>query len=107
MHLLSYAAAVTNRMKLGTPVMLNVLRNPVPLANSLASLDQLLGTRLVLSVGLGGYADIYPASVWPRVSQRRYVHLGSHVLAAYSLKGRAGLGVAARGGHRTPVPSFR
>ena len=59
--LLSYAAALTSRMKLGTSVMLTVLRNPVPLAKSLASLDQLSQGRLMLGVGLGGYADIYPA----------------------------------------------
>ena len=59
--LLSFAAAVTSRIKLGTSVMLTVLRNPVPLAKSLASLDQLSGGRLMFGVGLGGYADSYPA----------------------------------------------
>ena len=59
--LLSYAAAVTQHMKLGTSVMLTVLRNPVTLAKSLASLDQLSQGRLILGVGLGGYADIYSA----------------------------------------------
>lgn len=59
--LLSYAAALTSRMKLGTSVMLTVLRNPVTLAKSLASLDQLSQGRLMLGVGLGGYADIYAA----------------------------------------------
>ena len=59
--LLSYAAAVTQRMKLGTSVMLTILRNPVPLAKTLATLDQLSQGRLVLGVGLGGYADIYSA----------------------------------------------
>ena len=39
--LLSYAAGLTSRMKLGTSVLLTVLRNPIPLAKSLASLDQL------------------------------------------------------------------
>jgi alkanesulfonate monooxygenase SsuD/methylene tetrahydromethanopterin reductase-like flavin-dependent oxidoreductase (luciferase family) len=59
--LLSYAAAITSRLKLGTSVMLTVLRNPVTLAKSLASLDQLSQGRLMVGVGLGGYADIYPA----------------------------------------------
>ena len=59
--LLSYAAALTDRIKLGTSVMLTVLRNPVPLAKSLASLDQLSQGRLMLGVGLGGYAGVYPA----------------------------------------------
>ena len=55
--LLSYAAALTSRIKLGTSVMLTVLRNPVPLAKSLASLDQLSQGRLMVGVGLGGYAN--------------------------------------------------
>ena len=37
--LLSYAAAVTRRIKLGTSVMLTALRNAAPLAKSLASLE--------------------------------------------------------------------
>ena len=64
--LLSYAAALTSRIKLGTSVMLTVLRNPAPLAKSLASLDQLSQGRLMVGVGLGGYADIYPAFGMPR-----------------------------------------
>ena len=59
--LLTYAAALTSRIKLGTSVMLTMLRNPVLLAKSLASLDQLSQGRLVFGVGLGGYADMYPA----------------------------------------------
>ena len=59
--LLSYAAALTSRMKLGTSVLLTALRNPVPLAKSLATLDQLSQGRLMVGVGLGGHAETYPA----------------------------------------------
>src|SRR5687767_13662056 len=38
---LTYAAAVTTRMRLGSAVLLTALRSPVHLAKSLASLDQL------------------------------------------------------------------
>src|SRR5260370_5602214 len=46
--LLTYAAAVTTRMRLGSAVLLTALRNPVHLAKSLATLDQLSGGRLII-----------------------------------------------------------
>jgi len=52
--LLTYAAALSTTMRLGTSVLLPVIRNPVQLAKSLASLDQLSGGRLVVGVGIGG-----------------------------------------------------
>src|SRR5690242_5773164 len=48
--LLTYAAALSTTMRLGTSVLLPVIRNPVQLAKSLASLDQLSGGRLVVGV---------------------------------------------------------
>jgi len=39
--LLAYAAALTSKVRLGTAVLLTVIRNPVQLAKSLASLNQL------------------------------------------------------------------
>ncbi len=59
--LLTYAAAVTERMKLGAAVLLTALRSPVHLAKHLASLDHLSGGRLIVGVGLGGNPKIYPA----------------------------------------------
>jgi probable F420-dependent oxidoreductase len=54
MTLLTYAAALTSRVRLGTSVLLPVIRNPVQLAKSLASLDQLSQGRLTVGVGIGG-----------------------------------------------------
>jgi probable F420-dependent oxidoreductase len=51
--LLSYAAAVTRSLRLGTSVMLTVLRNPIQLAKSLTSLDRLSQGRLTVGVGIG------------------------------------------------------
>jgi probable F420-dependent oxidoreductase len=51
--LLAYAAALTRRLRLGTSVMLTVLRNPIQLAKSLTSLDQLSQGRLTVGVGIG------------------------------------------------------
>lgn len=55
--LLSYAAALTTRLRLGTSVMVFVLRNPVQLAKSLSSLDQMCHGRLDVGVGIGGHVN--------------------------------------------------
>jgi probable F420-dependent oxidoreductase len=60
-ELLTYAAAVTERLRLGAAVLLTALRTPVHTAKSLATLDQLSGGRLIVGVGLGGNPKIYPA----------------------------------------------
>jgi probable F420-dependent oxidoreductase len=52
--LLTYAAALTTKVRLGTSVLITVIRNPVQLAKSLASLDQLSRGRLIVGVGVGG-----------------------------------------------------
>jgi probable F420-dependent oxidoreductase len=60
-ELLTWASAVTKRMRLGTAVLLTALHNPVHLAKSLATLDHLSQGRLVVGVGLGGNPGVYPA----------------------------------------------
>ncbi len=52
--LLTYVAALTTKPRLGTSVLLTVIRNPVQLAKSLATLDQLSYGRLTVGVGIGG-----------------------------------------------------
>jgi probable F420-dependent oxidoreductase len=59
--MLSYAAAVTRRVRLGNAVFLINLRNPIQLAKSLASLDQLSQGRLIVGVGLGAVVRLYQA----------------------------------------------
>ena len=59
--LLTWAAAVTERLKLGSAVLLTALRSPVQLAKSLATLDHLSQGRLIAGVGLGGNPRVYPA----------------------------------------------
>jgi len=60
-ELLAYAAAVTERLRLGAAVLLTALRDPIHVAKSLATLDQLSHGRLVAGVGLGGVPRVYPA----------------------------------------------
>jgi probable F420-dependent oxidoreductase len=60
-ELLTYAAALTQRARLGTAVLVMPTRSPVYLAKSLATLDQLSQGRLIVGVGLGGHTGHYPA----------------------------------------------
>jgi probable F420-dependent oxidoreductase len=50
---LTWAAAVTERIGLGTSVLVVPMHNPLELANALASLDLLSGGRLTVAVGVG------------------------------------------------------
>jgi len=59
--LLAYAAAHTERLRLGSAVLLTALRSPIHLAKMLATIDQLSSGRLIVGVGLGGSPGIYPA----------------------------------------------
>ncbi|MBM4269212.1 MAG: LLM class flavin-dependent oxidoreductase [Deltaproteobacteria bacterium] len=52
--LLSFAAAATERVKLGTAVYLVPLRHPTTTAKVVATVDVLSGGRVVLGVGVGG-----------------------------------------------------
>ena len=52
--LLAAVTCVTKKIKLGTSVLLPVLRHPVPLAKSLATIDFLSSGRLIVGVGFGG-----------------------------------------------------
>ncbi|WP_155926112.1 LLM class flavin-dependent oxidoreductase [Mycolicibacterium sp. CBMA 234] len=68
---LSAAAAVTDRITLGTAALQPVLRRPVQTAQVLASIDRLSGGRLEVAVGAGfpGVSEVeYGASEvpWPR-----------------------------------------
>lgn len=58
---LAYAAATTDRVRLGTAVLVGGLRNPVHLAQATAAVDRLSGGRLTLGLALGANRDDYPA----------------------------------------------
>jgi alkanesulfonate monooxygenase SsuD/methylene tetrahydromethanopterin reductase-like flavin-dependent oxidoreductase (luciferase family) len=50
---LAYLAGITERVRLGTAVLLPALRHPVVLANELANVDHLSRGRVVLGLGVG------------------------------------------------------
>jgi probable F420-dependent oxidoreductase len=58
---LTWAAAVTERVGLGTSVLVAPMHNPLEMANILASLDVLSGGRLVVGVGVGWSRAEYEA----------------------------------------------
>lgn len=57
---MSYAAALTDRVRIGAAILVSPVRHPVHLARSLASIDQLSRGRLIAGLGLGG-AAVYEA----------------------------------------------
>jgi probable F420-dependent oxidoreductase len=58
---LSYAAAVTRKIKLGTCVVVLPMREPVYLAKQIATLDHLSGGRVIFGVGVGAYREEFEA----------------------------------------------
>jgi probable F420-dependent oxidoreductase len=58
---LTYAAACTERIRLGCAVLITSLHSPVHLAKSLSTLDQLSLGRLEVGVGIGGRNRMFAA----------------------------------------------
>ncbi len=69
MTTLSLVAGVTERVKLGTSVMVLPVREPVLLAKQLSTLQFLSGNRLILGAGIGWYPPEY-AAVGVKKSER-------------------------------------
>jgi probable F420-dependent oxidoreductase len=62
---LTYAAAVTSRIRLATGICLVPERNPVFLAKEIATLDRLSGGRVALGIGIGWSAEEFRAAGVP------------------------------------------
>src|SRR6266700_3662133 len=61
--LLAAIAAVTTRVRLGTAVLLPLLRHPLNLAHTVASVDRIADGRLVLGVGPGAPVPVTEAEL--------------------------------------------
>lgn len=73
--LLSYAAASTSKIKLGSSILMAVMRNPIIMAKSLASIDHLAEGRLIVGIGFGGFTQSphYPAfGISPKSAGSRF-----------------------------------
>ena len=58
---LTYIAAVTERVRLGTSVLVLPMRHPLPLAKELATLQNLSNGRLILGAGVGWLEEEFTA----------------------------------------------
>ncbi|MGH2585024.1 MAG: LLM class F420-dependent oxidoreductase [Dehalococcoidia bacterium] len=68
--LIGYLAGRTQRIRLGTSVLIAGYRNPVVTARQLASLDQLSGGRIVIGLGAGWMAEEFVALQSPPFEAR-------------------------------------
>ena len=81
--LLSYVAAITQSIRLGTAVIIATTRNPVLLAKELGTLDQLSTGRLIVGLALGGRPDQYALLGAP--SERRVRHFAESLAVMKAL----------------------
>ena len=61
LELLAFAAACTERLRLGCAVFVSPLHNPVHLAKSISTLDQLSRGRIEVGLGIGGRGRMFSA----------------------------------------------
>ena len=62
MMALTYAAAVTSRIRLATGIFVVPLRNPITTAKSVVTLDVLSNGRVIFGVGVGWFAEEFAAA---------------------------------------------
>ena len=80
---LSWAAAVTTRLRLGTGICLVPQRDPIVTAKSIASLDMMSGGRFVF--GMGGGWNVEEMEDHGATYRTRFAMLREHVLAMKAL----------------------
>ena len=83
LSLLSYVSGVTQRIRLGTAVIILTTRNPVLLAMELSTIDQMSEGRLIAGIALGGRPSQYPLLGGP--ADRRVRHFEESVAVMKAL----------------------
>lgn len=79
MTVMSYVAAMTNRIQVGAAILIVPYRHPLVLAKMLATLDELSGGRIILGAGLGWLES---ESRLLGVPHRRRARIADETLAA-------------------------
>jgi probable F420-dependent oxidoreductase len=82
LHLLTYVAGITSRIRLGVSVLVMPRHNPVQLAKRISTIDQLSGGRLTMGIGVGGSFTRNPALGVPEDRAARRVTEGLAVMKA-------------------------
>jgi alkanesulfonate monooxygenase SsuD/methylene tetrahydromethanopterin reductase-like flavin-dependent oxidoreductase (luciferase family) len=111
---MAYAAACTQRMRLGCVVFVSTLHSPVHLAKSLASLDQLSRGRIEVGVGTGGTARPFDGEFWqlrdapmePKPFQKPFPPLWFGANGPVALRRAVRLGYGFFGAGSTPTAKF-
>ena len=80
---LSFAAAATKKLKLGTGILLVPQHEPIVTAKAIASLDQLSGGRFIF--GIGGGWNVEEMENHGAKYQTRFKQMREHVLAMKEL----------------------
>jgi probable F420-dependent oxidoreductase len=70
---LTAAAVVTEKVRLGTAVLIAALHTPVQLAKALATIDQISGGRVVAGMGAGWSTDVLRATGATRADRGRFL----------------------------------
>ncbi|MBV9248918.1 MAG: TIGR03619 family F420-dependent LLM class oxidoreductase [Acetobacteraceae bacterium] len=79
---LTWVAAVTQRVRLGTSVLVLPMRHPLPLAKELATLQNLSNGRLILGAGVGWLAPEFAALGVPFAERGRRMDEGIAMMRA-------------------------
>src|ERR1700678_3990853 len=79
---LTWAAACTERVRLGTSVLVLPLRHPLPLAKELATLQNLSGGRFILGAGVGWMEAEFAALGVPFTERGRRMDEGIAMMRA-------------------------
>jgi probable F420-dependent oxidoreductase len=79
---LTAAAVVTERVRLGTAVLVAALHTPVQLAKALATVDQISGGRVIAGMGTGWSTDELQATGATRADRGRFLDETLDVFAA-------------------------
>ena len=90
-NLLSYVAALTQNIRLGTSVLVASTRNPVMLAKEISTLDHLSNGRVIVGIGLGGRVEQYHLFGAPSEGRVRFFLDSLQVMKAFWTQNEARL----------------